>query len=739
MVIKASKADLKREPVFTKLHEKYQSVDLLGSGTYGMVYKAVILKDGKNPEETGDPNREYVALKRTALDKGLMSHGVPDTALREMAILRDINHPNILKTLEFSCNLTRVYVVMELLDKDLKQYIRAKINEKKSISIDQIRHVTFKMLQGVAYLHANRILHRDLKPHNILVSKDLKEVKLSDFGLARTAHCESKTLTHEVITLWYRPPEILLGDCVYDKSVDIWSTGCILGELLNEKPIFDGESELDTLLKIFNRLGSPSENEWPENAMQTWASFPSFKHKGPGTFKEFYKRFSSMNEAKLAEDLLLRMLQLLPSKRLTAAECLYHPWFDTIRNTSGYEIYKKYTPPLTKLSRSRVNCKLEPTAVEQPRRRSSLGGRISVPEKRSLTDIFDSNHDKIPIWNPPVIDSDSEAEVYKLASKEGLGLGRKIIDSVLRSYSISDDGDEDLDNTEDELQKLRHKSRSMSVSEEELKDRTVLALCGIDADPLITKAYKEKQKEKEKEKENHRKRSKESSSRPYSVDKDDPSHYMATPNVNSERFQSGTPYYLSSSISDKQGDRYDAIKEADNQRNMYRTPAPDHIRNRQLEMHKKMDEEKRGLPQRKTSSGKVCGVKASMPPSPPTQASNNKGNADTVVEGLFTPATFGPSSVVATLTRRLSREFENVGSAISRGISGVFHNPGTPGRTSRASTGRVATTATAVSNLNQYRILIDVSAPSNGVVGTTTTTVSGNPPQRPKSDLNNKE
>jgi len=716
MVLKSSKSDLKREPVFTKLHEKYQSVDLLGSGTYGMVYKAVLLKDGKNPEETGDPDREYVALKRTALDKGLMSHGVPDTALREMAILRDINHPNVLDTLEFSCNLTRVYVVMELLDKDLKQYIRAKQNEKKTIPIEPIQHVTFKMLQGVAYLHANRILHRDLKPHNILVSKDLKEVKLSDFGLARTAHCESKTLTHEVITLWYRPPEILLGDCVYDNSVDIWSLGCIFGELLNEKPIFDGESELDTLLKIFNRLGSPTESEWPENAMQNWASFPTFKHKGPGAFKEFYKRFSSTNEAKLAEDLLLRMLQLLPSKRLTAAECLRHPWFDSIRNTPGYEVYKKYTPPLTKLSRSRVNCKLEPSAVEPPRRRSSLGGRMSVPEKRSLADLFES-HDKINTWNPPVIDSDSEKEIYKLASKEGLGLGRKIIDSVIRSYSISDDEDDEIFH---DLHRLRHRSRSLSVSEDELKDRAVLAFCGIDADPLISKAYKEKQKDKEKDV--NRKRNKES--RPSTFDKDDPSLYLATPNVNSERHQSVTPYYTSNSISDKQGDRYESVKEADSQRNMHRTPAPDHIRNRQMQHQKMLDEEKQGPTRR---SGKGVGVKVPMPPankgSSEGVGDGTGGNQDDLpsLTGLLTPATFGPTSVVATLTRRLSREFENVGSAISRGISGVFHNPGTPGRSSRASTGRGA----------HHRTIIDNNAP--GGAGTVINQPTNLPP-RPKSD-----
>eukprot|EP00915_Cephaloidophora_sp_WS-2016_P005382 GHVH01007111.1.p1 GENE.GHVH01007111.1~~GHVH01007111.1.p1 ORF type:complete len:579 (-),score=74.64 GHVH01007111.1:261-1997(-) len=331
---------LPRDRVWSKLHERYQSVDVLGQGTYGVVYKAQILDESQTDASA---TKEYVALKRTALDSCL-THGIPDTALREMAILNDLNHPNIVDTIEFSCNLSRVYLVMELIDKDLKGYIRAMNKEMvQQMPMIKVKHIVFKVLQGISYLHSHRITHRDLKPHNILVSNDLESIKLADFGLARPDHCPTKTLTHEVVTLWYRPPEILLGECVYGSEIDIWSLGCILGELLLGKPLFAGESELDTLMKIFSCLGTVPLHAWPHNAMQLRHQFPEF----PLTEKfEFpADRFDCESDRALAENILLRMLALDPNGRICASECINHSWFDSIRDDLPYKTMYKYQMP----------------------------------------------------------------------------------------------------------------------------------------------------------------------------------------------------------------------------------------------------------------------------------------------------------------------------------------------------------------------------------------------------------
>ena len=174
-------------------------------------------------------------------------------------------------------------------------------------------------------------MHRDLKPSNLLIDESEKYVKIADFGLARSFGTPLKTYTHEVVTLWYRAPEILLGSKVYSTAVDIWSVGCILFELAHRKPLFYGESEIGQLFKIFKCLGTPAEQNWqgsgdlPEMKM----SFPKWKVNGNENLMKLCKNFTQCPEA---ADLVTQMLQLEPSRRISVKGAIAHPFFDSIRN-----------------------------------------------------------------------------------------------------------------------------------------------------------------------------------------------------------------------------------------------------------------------------------------------------------------------------------------------------------------------------------------------------------------------
>ncbi|XP_053992379.1 probable serine/threonine-protein kinase DDB_G0277165 isoform X2 [Hylaeus volcanicus] len=307
---------------WTSIHDQYQTLEVLGQGTYGVVYKAEH-KITKN----------IVGLKRCRLDT-FKDFGIPETTLREVSLLRDLRHENIMTLYHISCNTVRLYMVCEYLDQDLKKYIRSHQN---GIPLNEIKHITFSILQGLAFCHGHRIIHRDLKPHNILLSNDTSQVKIADFGLARSCLVAGKTLTHEVVTLWYRAPELLLGDCVYDTNVDMWSVGCIVAELLSGTPLFAGDCEIDTLFRICRLLGTPPKQCWPKNSVVSWEDFPKLTG-NPDLFKHLSP---ALDEA--GQYFLLSLLQFSSSQRMTALQALNHPWLDDIRQEK--QISKSFMYP----------------------------------------------------------------------------------------------------------------------------------------------------------------------------------------------------------------------------------------------------------------------------------------------------------------------------------------------------------------------------------------------------------
>jgi len=286
--------------------DKFDKIEKIGEGTYGVVYKA---KD-RNTGET-------VALKKIRLDADV--EGVPSTAIREISLLKELNHAAIVKLMDVVHCDKRLYLVFEYLDGDLKRYMDSA--QPTGIPLPQVKSFLLQLLQGIAFCHSHRVLHRDLKPQNLLISNSGK-IKLADFGLARAFGVPVRLYTHEVVTLWYRAPEILLGTRYYSTAVDIWSIGCIFVEMITRKALFQGDSEIDQLFRIFRTLGTPDEQIWP--GVTTLPDFKSSFPKWPPT--DLVRLIPSLD--KEGHDLLMHMLVYEPFSRISGKNALSHPYFD---------------------------------------------------------------------------------------------------------------------------------------------------------------------------------------------------------------------------------------------------------------------------------------------------------------------------------------------------------------------------------------------------------------------------
>lgn len=287
--------------------ERYQKLEKIGEGTYGVVYKA---KDRQT--------NELIALKKIRLEAD--DEGVPSTAIREISLLKELRHPNVVELKNVVHSEQKLYLIFEYLDHDLKKFMDAYGAPLPPLTV---KSYLYQMLSALLYCHTHRVLHRDLKPQNLLIDKS-NSLKLADFGLARAFGLPVKTYTHEVVTLWYRAPEILLGCRQYSTPVDIWSVGCIFAEMAHKRPLFAGDSEIDQLFKIFRVLGTPTEESFP----------------GVTAFKDFKSSFPRWRPQGLAHllpnldpdgvDLIARMVCYDPAKRVSARDALEHPYFSDL-------------------------------------------------------------------------------------------------------------------------------------------------------------------------------------------------------------------------------------------------------------------------------------------------------------------------------------------------------------------------------------------------------------------------
>ncbi|XP_010933901.1 cell division control protein 2 homolog A isoform X3 [Elaeis guineensis] len=230
-----------------------------------------------------------------------------------------MQHNNVVRLQDVVHSEKRIYLVFEYLDLDLKKHMDSCPEFAKDPRL--VKKYLHQILCGIAYCHSHRVLHRDLKPQNLLIDRRTNALKLADFGLARAFGIPVRTFTHEVVTLWYRAPEILLGSRHYSTPVDVWSVGCIFAEMVNQKPLFPGDSEIDELFKIFRVLGTPNEETWPGVT-----SLPDFKSAFPKwPPKDLATVAPNLEPAGI--DLLSKMLRLEPSKRITARKALEHEYF----------------------------------------------------------------------------------------------------------------------------------------------------------------------------------------------------------------------------------------------------------------------------------------------------------------------------------------------------------------------------------------------------------------------------
>ncbi|XP_014554489.1 hypothetical protein COCVIDRAFT_104778 [Bipolaris victoriae FI3] len=332
----------------------FETLNHIEEGSYGWVSRARDIT-----------SNTVVALKKVKMDYN--QDGFPITALREISILQRCRHNNIVNLHEILSgdDPQECVLVMEFLEHDLKT-LQEDMSEPFMAS--EVKTLLRQLVSGVGYLHENFIMHRDLKTSNILLN-NRGQLKIADFGMARHVPPSNAPLTQLVVTLWYRAPELLLGTRDYGTEVDMWSIGCIFGELLAKEPLLQGKNEVDELSLIFSLCGLPSEKTWPQ-----FYRLPNAKSlKMPRD----HRNVPGFNRAKFpfltasGVDLLSSLLTLNPEYRPTAKEILAHPYFKEQPKPKPTEMFPTF-PSKAGQERRRKKSPNAPKRGEAPGMQSSL-------------------------------------------------------------------------------------------------------------------------------------------------------------------------------------------------------------------------------------------------------------------------------------------------------------------------------------------------------------------------------
>jgi len=288
---------------------RYEKTDFLGEGQFATVYKA---------KDTHDPDPDLVvAVKKIKLGSSAEAKdGINRTALREIKLLQELHHDNIIGLRDVFGHGSNVSIVMDFMDTDLEVIIK---DTGIVLTAPHIKSYTLQTLLGLEYLHHNWILHRDLKPNNLLVNRK-GVLKLGDFGLAKAFGSPNRQYTHIVVTRWYRAPELLLGARMYGTGIDVWAVGCILAEMLLRCPFVPGDTDLDQLSKIFQALGTPTDEVWPGHR-----ELPDFVQFREYQATPLHDIFTAAGPDLL--ELLGKCLALAPLKRCTCTQALKMAYF----------------------------------------------------------------------------------------------------------------------------------------------------------------------------------------------------------------------------------------------------------------------------------------------------------------------------------------------------------------------------------------------------------------------------
>ncbi|KAI8866505.1 CMGC/CDK/CDK7 protein kinase [Ramicandelaber brevisporus] len=345
----ATAAPLLGEDLNRSIEQRYSKIRKLGEGTFAVVYLGVCKSTGKQ-----------VAIKKIKVGE-TSKNGLDLSAVREVKALRELrHHPNVLALYDVYAHRQNLHLVLEFLDTDLEALIK---DGGVMFMPADIKSWIMMALRGLDHMHRNWILHRDIKPNNMLLSRD-GVLKLADFGLARTFGDPSMPLTSQSVTLWYRPPELLFGAKYYGEGVDIWSTGCVFAELMLRQPYMPGSNEVDQLNTIFKALGTPNEDEWPE--VKELSSYVAFKPNPKPPMRDLFTG-ASME----ALDLLERMLTFNPNNRPSAKDSLLHPYFAA---------QPLPTEP-SKLPRSSAQSSKEPSVVANDTAKNGLLDNKNIARK----------------------------------------------------------------------------------------------------------------------------------------------------------------------------------------------------------------------------------------------------------------------------------------------------------------------------------------------------------------------
>lgn len=282
---------------------RYTTIRQLGDGTYGSVLLGRSIESG-----------ELIAIKKM---KRKFYSWEECMNLREVKSLKKLNHANVVKLKEVIRENDHLYFIFEYMKENLYQLIKER---NKLFPESAIRNIMYQILQGLAFIHKHGFFHRDLKPENLLcMGPEL--VKIADFGLAREIRSKPP-YTDYVSTRWYRAPEVLLRSTNYSSPIDVWAVGCIMAEVYTLRPLFPGASEIDTIFKICQVLGTPKKTDWPEGYQLSSAMNFRWPQCVPNNLKTLIPNASSE-----AIQLLRDMLQWDPKKRPTASQALRYPYF----------------------------------------------------------------------------------------------------------------------------------------------------------------------------------------------------------------------------------------------------------------------------------------------------------------------------------------------------------------------------------------------------------------------------